>query len=128
MNTITKLAAAALAALAIGAATVPAAAGEITGNMMYSSCQQKNGMPDRVTCLGYIRGAADAVMSLHDLNPGAIPVCMTGNETGEQLADVVVKFLRENPVERAANGGLIVTMALHEAWPCKKGGKSESRF
>jgi hypothetical protein len=49
--------------------------------------------------------------------------CLTEDVSIEQTADVVVKYIRDNPKLRNLRTGYLIHMALHDAFPCKPGAK-----
>jgi hypothetical protein len=50
----------------------------------------------------------------------AYPICVTGNVTSAQMADVLVKYIRNNPKDRHLNAATIAPLAFKEAWPCSR--------
>ena len=63
-------------------------------------------------CYGYVRGSGDAL-----IGAGA---CLPPQVTTQQLIDVAVKFLRENPQHRHEHATAIFMDAWGTAWPCKE--------
>lgn len=45
-------------------------------------------------------------------------VCMPDEATTGQIADVVLKYMKENPEQRADKAGWIIIRALIRAWGC----------
>lgn len=62
---------------------------------------------------------------LDDITKMIRPYCLPRNATIAQAGDVVCKYLREKPARRTDPAGLIVKMALGEAWPCEPNGPVE---
>jgi hypothetical protein len=102
-----------------------------TGNDLLSECQggeqSGNNNLDYARCEAYVRGAVDMIGSLQ----GEISkrdgksawrltsVCLPTGATTGQLVDVVVKFLKENPEQRADKAaGWLVIRAVIGAWGC----------
>jgi hypothetical protein len=63
-------------------------------------------------CYGYVRGVGDGYF-----NVGA---CLPREVTTQQLIDVAVKFLRNNPQHRHLYAADIFMAAWGEAWSCKQ--------
>jgi len=59
------------------------------------------------------------VMGVHDAYEG-ITFCAPNNVTGEQIGDIVMKYLYNNPAERNDVASTLVSRALTQAYPCKK--------
>ena len=98
------------------------------GNNLYEFCTAKEddiiygGM-----CLGYLFGIADLVkifltkgifMDVDGVKNQVGIICLPG-VTGQQLKDVVVKYLRDYPEKRHLQARLIAVDALRKAFPCK---------
>ena len=96
------------------------------GDMLYAHCLSSD-LYARGICLGYVEGVADAgeqeVLAGASVSGGStlgiwrwcIP---TGTASG-QVRDIVVKFLRENPVQRHLAAAGVVASALQHTWPCR---------
>lgn len=134
------IAAAAIIVLATGAAGP-----FLTGNDLYSACIARTGL-GYAECVGYVEGVLDTAdieglyymgnSNLHgfdegrtypesrDINGKLYPFvfewCQPAGVTSGQFADVVVKFLRDNPEARQTRASIVVTQAMHKAWPCKR--------
>lgn len=94
------------------AATKPAEAYFDTGNALLAICDSNT--PFNVgRCVGTITGHYDMMMTQgYDC----------GNETTkniQQLRDVVVKYLRENPADRSNQAGSLSFIAFMFAFDCK---------
>ena len=72
---------------------------EITsGNKFYVTCQDKKRLP---VCVGYIAGVADAYVWLEKDKKSCISRRLEDSDiTADQLYDVVMKHLRDNPETR----------------------------
>lgn len=64
-------------------------------------------------CLGFTSGMSDG------LRFGRL-ACMKGEESHEQIARVVVKFLEDHPERLAEPESLLALEAITGAWPCSK--------
>ncbi|MEO5493084.1 MAG: Rap1a/Tai family immunity protein [Sphingomonas sp.] len=100
----------------IGLAVMLAAAGPgwETGNSLLSDCQSDN-PAKQAFCLGYVGAIGDWTQS--DPRLGS-RVCLPAGGVRSQMVDVVVKYLKDNPAERAKGASLLVVLALREAFPC----------
>lgn len=67
-------------------------------------------------CLGYLQGIADQMEAMRSANK-ARP-CLPAGVVGQQLTDVVVKYLQQNPVMRTEPGAHLATIAIGDAWGC----------
>ena len=99
----------------IGSLTVlgapPAKAYFDTGNALYSVCQE-NGPFSLGQCMGTIVGHYDMMMAMGD---------RCGNETTknkQQLRDIVVKYLQENPAQRSDAAASLSFIAFFFAFSC----------
>jgi hypothetical protein len=114
----TALAAAMLLALATGAASAqPAPAGYNTfnsGNDLLENCNHRgSGDYDSGACTGYIVGVVDTLAFI----PGS-GFCMPLHVTKGQVADIVIKRLRDNPADRHYIAAATASAALRDAFPC----------
>jgi len=85
-----------------------------SGNELYARCQ----MQDQTSCLAYIIGVQDALADLASANITQPLFCAPVGATAEQLKDVAVLYLRNNPAARAQGAGGLVAAAFMEAFPC----------
>ena len=85
-----------------------------SGNDLYSQCEMETPM----VCVGYILGVSDAVSDAE--TAGSLPrlVCVSRDSTPEQLKDIVVKYLRDNPDTRDKSAASLTVAALRHAAPC----------
>ncbi len=79
-------------------------AGFYTGNRLYE-------MRGTVQFVTYILG-------VHDASKARLTFCTPRESTGRQLADVVEKYLRDNPGVRDRQAHQLVRDALVVTWPC----------
>jgi len=96
---------------------------DVDGNQLLEHCsayQKARDNPPITTkeqvsagfCLGYMSAIADS-------NASEQHFCAHPNATIEQLARVVLKWLRDNPEKLHLNAGVVSYTALHAAFPCK---------
>jgi Ssp1 endopeptidase immunity protein Rap1a len=93
------------------------------GNKLLEICNYPEGSLPRANCLGYVVGVAETVIGLDSV--GALKMdgspCVPDGATPDQLADVVVEYLTENPKNRNGLAAGLVGLALLNAWPpCNK--------
>ena len=70
-------------------------------------------------CFGYIEGIRDGLVWLAAAEKSKPSVAISGKMTREQLTDVVVKYLKEHPERRDRAAGILVLIALKQAFPPK---------
>ncbi|MBA8881683.1 Rap1a/Tai family immunity protein [Phyllobacterium myrsinacearum] len=106
----------ALFAIACAASVNSAHAGFYNGNDLYNVCKD-NTKDEYILCLGYTQGSADSFDVIRLLSKKE--PCLLSPISGEQVADVVTKYLKNNPDKRHEPGGFLVNKALTEAF-CSK--------
>lgn len=83
-----------------------------TGNDLYNFCTSKNDLK-LMLCLGLVTGYYEGLSFTYD--------CDTSPKvTREQMKDIVVKFLRDNPAERHRAAVALAGRAYFLAFSCKK--------
>jgi Rap1a immunity proteins len=82
------------------------------GNELYRWCTGA----DRSGCLGYVTGVASVEAALN-----AIPICFPAKATANQLRDVVIAYLRDNPADRHMSALVLVSNAYVASFPCRGG-------
>jgi hypothetical protein len=114
---ITLLSACMLFGTIIGARAASAAS--MKGNFLLQQCTSSGG-PARVTCLAYLLGYVDSTI-VWKVNVGGIPVCIPSEaDIVEQIADVVVKWLKNHPTDLDQAAGYLMKLILEETWPCRE--------
>lgn len=105
-----------------------------SGNALYDTCTSDNTVLAGF-CIGYIMGlvegqfwggllsakAAGIQFESQDFNATLnefFQHCIPQDATNEQLRDVVVKYLRNNPATRHQTARILVWQAYREAFPC----------
>jgi hypothetical protein len=96
------------------------------GNDLFQRCNSSL-VSDQTFCMGYIVGAADLV-GLEQVSNGPDntilwkfrSVCAPQGVTVQQIKDVVLKYMRDNPERRADSGASLVVQAISQAWVCPK--------
>jgi hypothetical protein len=70
---------------------------------------------DMGICAGYIDGA----VYTHNVTRSGSPIwCLPNNVNSDQIIRVVVNHLRENPDELNKNPGVLMLVAMVNAYPC----------
>jgi hypothetical protein len=80
-----------------------------TGNILLAKCQSPD-INDRLDCLGYITGAADAAQHRRYCPPDTV--------TRGQIRDIVIAAMLRAPDIRHETADIIVAAALGNVWPC----------
>src|SRR5262245_38234637 len=107
-------------AIILLAGTAPASTGSMNGNYLLQQCTS-NTEQGRTACIGYVLGYVDATV-VWKVNVGGIPVCIPEEPrlTIQQIADVIVKWLKTHPREKDQAAGHLVKIILEETWPCRE--------
>jgi hypothetical protein len=86
---------------------------KVDGNRLMAICATK----DLGECDAYLGGVADAIEAQGRAKAEA---CIPTAVTGQQLRDVVLKYLRDNPQSRQMHGGALTIKAFSAAFPCHR--------
>ena len=100
----------AIVILLLGCATAPAVFD--SGNDLYRYCTAK-GSGNGLLCLGLVTGYLEGLRLSFDCGK-------LDGVTREQLKDVVVKFLRDNPAERHLPAVMLASRPYYLAFKCQK--------
>lgn len=101
-----------------GAASAFTAMSFLIGNDLLAKCEAPLNSFESVQCVGYIEGVSDAYEALRVAN-GATPCPPV--ETGiqaNQIKDVVVRALIDDPIHRNAAAAPLAINAINAAWGC----------
>jgi hypothetical protein len=93
------------------------AADIVTGNSLSEYCNSKSYFSQGM-CIGFISGAANVYTYADSL-------CVPKNVTYGQIANIVEKYLNENPKSTHLPGELLVAMALEDTFSCPKNKKGQ---
>lgn len=79
-------------------------------------------------CQAYIAGVLDyhAVLQSFKIAP-KIDICVPGDVTMNQLHAIVLKYLKENTQHDGFIAAPAVTVALYQAYPCRKASSKKKR-
>ena len=111
----------------------------LDGNRLYSACTSES-PAEKIFCVGYIIGALEglkygafiavsAYEAAHEderTTPEFVDImadlylgyCIPGNANNEQVSDVVISYLRDNPSDRHNTARALITEAFVKAFPC----------
>lgn len=108
-----------------------AGATEFDGNALLLQCQDAvnavdtNQAVNNISiglCLGLVAGVRDTMHVYNKLSttvPEALRACFPDKVTNEQSAQIVVKYLQDNPEKLNASYLPLVVAALSDAYPCE---------
>ena len=74
----------------------------------------------RMFCLGIVTGAHSAATGVAMAFWQKPLFCTTQSYTHEKGIDITVKYIEDNPHEAYLHSGSIVSIALLDAYPCKR--------
>lgn len=98
----------------------PSRADFMDGNSLNEWCTAKEGdanyFQKNASCRAYVIGVVDDFTLEMDL--AKKPKCIPGNSTRGQVADVVTKYLRDNPDTRHISAPILIRMAMVGAFGC----------
>jgi hypothetical protein len=85
---------------------------KVDGNRLLAMCTTKSAGE----CDAYLSGVSDTIEAEGRARaPACIPTAVTGN----QMRDVVIKYIHDNPQSRELKAGLLTIKALSAAFPCR---------
>jgi hypothetical protein len=76
-------------------------------------------------CSGYIQGASDQ-LAMRAVASNQ-PICFGSDVEGDQVRDVVVRYLTAHPENRVVAAGGLIKAAIEEAWRCAAKERQPSR-
>jgi Ssp1 endopeptidase immunity protein Rap1a len=85
------------------------------GNKLWELCSSN---PLDSGCGGYVEGVADAMSANLPSGVAGFHACLPADQTIQQVADVVKRYLRDRPEDRGYTAASIVAKALQQAFPC----------
>lgn len=131
-----------LSAISLGlafAATTPehAAAQQISGNDLFTACQEVEDMVKLGFCVGYLIGATEgqswgAFLVLNQIAPTDgtgeandrinffLRHCVPAEASNQQLRDVAMQYLEQNPASRHQPARGLIWQAYMNAFPCEE--------
>jgi hypothetical protein len=116
-----------IAALALLMAAQGAAATSFYGgNRLMAECE-KTGQGESLanatrysTCVSYLAGVVDTTDAWHESGRLQGRLCLPKGVSMEQLRQVFLQWMRQNPAEWHYSASSSVMGAFSAAWPCKK--------
>lgn len=94
-------------------------AGAYTGNDLLRDCDTQKRTFSRGFCLGLVEGVWHMAVLPPDPKPSQRLVCQRKKASLGQVADIVKKWLRDNPERRPERASALIFLALRAAWPCR---------
>ena len=111
-------------AVTISASTAAAEDGNSWSSKCRITIEQARGTTKEamwlMNCSGYARGVADTIQLWRGAEGDKAPACIPEKATTQQLVDIGLRFIRENPAERHLPASVLLMRAFSVAWPCKK--------
>lgn len=105
---------------------VSARAAEFSGAYLYKVCDKDGAGKEKVAgghavCQSYIAGVLDyhSVLRSLDIAP-SIDICVPAKTSMNDLHAIVLRYMNAHTENDSFIAAPIVTMALYEAFPCKK--------
>lgn len=105
------------AALALALIATPAMAEGTDGNVLYRQCTS-SGYLEQAACHQYIIGVVDGINLASET--GLEPFTLPPGVKGEQVKDVVMRYLRDYPERRHWAGAVLVWNAMMTGFPNPK--------
>jgi hypothetical protein len=91
----------------------------LKGHDLLRLCTSRTGSSELNFCFGYIEGIRDGLVWLAAAQKSKPSVAISERVTKEQLTNVIVKYVNEHPERRDRAAGLLVLIALKQAFPPK---------
>ncbi|WP_413465085.1 Rap1a/Tai family immunity protein [Novosphingobium profundi] len=88
-----------------------------TGNNLFGLCTSSDNAA-RSYCNGYIRGASEFIVmqaTIRHRDPEYF--CVRDTVTNDQMRDIVIKYVRENPEQRDTFAFYLVQLAIYDEFP-----------
>jgi hypothetical protein len=84
------------------------------GNTLLRRCAGAEGLSGRLFCVAYLLGVQETFDAMRDIN--GVDPCRPQAVTLDQVKDVVIRYLKENPEKRDFPAVLLVVTATRETW------------
>ena len=91
----------------------------LQGHDLLGLCTSPAGSAELNFCFGYIEGIRDGLVWLAAARKSKASISIPNGVTKEQLATVIVKYLNSHPERKARAAGILVFVALKQAFPPK---------
>jgi len=89
-----------------------------TGNGLQATCAEDGPAYNQGACLGFIVGATSMALALDERPPAHKRICLPDGVYHDQLRDVVLKYIQENPARRQWRAEALTYLALATTFPC----------
>lgn len=83
------------------------------GNQFYSRCQRPDTVEQSLSCFGYFRGLVDGMNWALSKS-----FCIPADVTYQQMTDIVLKYMRDNPEVRHWGMPAIYAWVAGFSFPC----------
>jgi hypothetical protein len=91
----------------------------LKGHQLLRLCSGQAGSSELNFCFGYIEGIRDGLVWLAVARKSKASIAISEDVTKEQLAAVIVKYLNDHPERQQRSAGILVLIALKQAFPPK---------
>jgi hypothetical protein len=88
-----------------------------TGNDILAVCTATRSS-DQLLCAGWVAGLAEGIKTMN-IAGGRNVVCFPDQSTVGQYRDIILAYLRADPVNRHFASGVLGVSALMRAYPCR---------
>jgi Rap1a immunity proteins len=89
----------------------------MSGDALYSICTD-NDVGAYAQCIGYLEGVTDAMSHGETIFGWRSCVSVNRPISPNQIRDVIVRYLYDNPAKRQYTGASLIGAALQESFPC----------
>src|SRR6516162_4213321 len=91
-----------------------------TGNDWLKLCEGKpNAGIYMARCHSYTRGLADGLIVWASVDPEGAAVCIPDEVTSQQLMEIGINFIANNPKDRHNGSAYLLALAFRTAYPCE---------
>ncbi len=101
----------------------------MTGNQLYSRCEDRDHAVDEAYCNAYVTGVVDGAnfmsavakrrLGMEAGETQGLGYCMPSGVEYQQITDIVTQYLRDNPARRHKLAQLLIMFSLRDAYPCE---------
>jgi hypothetical protein len=92
-----------------------------TGNDWLKLCEGKPNTGIYINrCYSYTRGLADGLIVWATIDPEGAGICIPGEVTSQQLMEIGVNFIANNPKDRHNGSVYLLALAFRTAYPCER--------
>jgi hypothetical protein len=95
----------------------------VSGNTLYGHCSSQPSTAAYTTsvayCVGYVTAVSDTFNTMRAAENKSQVICLPASSNAGQMADIVAKYLGDNPSTRHFGATTLVLDALVRAFPCQ---------